>query len=210
MPYVIRPPVRRMSLFGALLAGAVCIVLAAPPSQASLKLPGECDDTALTNPFAQFRDPADYTLVPGGDFESRETGWSLRGADVVRGNESWYVGGSDDERSLRIDARGEAASPHFCISIRHPFFRFFVRQRGDKNGELRVGLRWKDDTGRVREAMVEDLDADRYDSWRPSPILPLWSKLDLLTGTQDVQLVFRVKRGAEWQIDDVYYDPYRR
>jgi hypothetical protein len=210
MPYVIRPPVRRRSLFGALLAAAVCTVLAASPSQASLLGAGDCPATALTNPFAPFGDFADYTLVPGGDFESRDPGWSLRGAGVVRGDASPDVGSRDDSRSLRIDGNGEAVSPAFCISDQHPTFRFNVRQRGDRNGQLRVGLRWTNGLGQVREAMVEDLDADNYDAWHPSPILPLWSRLDLLTGTQDVQLVFRVIRGAEWQIDDVYYDPYRR
>ena len=195
MPYVIRPPVRRMSLLGSLIAAAICTLLVVVPSRAAA---ATCDPVPVSNPFARFLDFADYALVPGGDFEPGAPGWSFQDAQVSNGVAS-------------IDPRGEAVSPAFCISADHPTFRFMTRGSAGGSNALRVFLRWNEGNV-VREAFVYELDGS-YSSWLPSPILPLALRLNLIQSdlSREVQLVFRVKPlSSSWAIDDVYYDPYRR
>ena len=54
----------------------------------------------LERPFLRWLDPAQYTLLPGGTFESTLTGWTLSGARVVSGNEPYYVHGKSGKQSL--------------------------------------------------------------------------------------------------------------
>ena len=209
MPYVIRPPVRKMSVAGILAALTLCALLALSPSRADAS---DCDSASVSNPFASFLDFADYSLVPGGDFESGDAGWTLDDAAVAPGNESHQVGGSGDSHSLLIDDKGEAASPAFCVGSQHPTFRFFAQRVKGRGGSLKVSLRWNED-GHTRKVLVDTLAGKSYGSWQPSDILPLarWLDLDDDAGTKDAQLVFEAKGGrADWAIDDVFYDPYRR
>ena len=100
MPYVIRPPVRRMWVAG-LAAALATLALMAPASSKADTL--ACDLPTLSNPFAAFGDVDSYVLVPDGGFEAGASGWSLSsGADVVSGNENSYVGSSSDSSSLSI------------------------------------------------------------------------------------------------------------
>jgi hypothetical protein len=177
----------------------------------ALVLPAACPAKPTSKPFLQFGDNADYSLVPGGNFESRLSGWSLDEAEVVRGNSIFSVGGQDDRRSLRIDPGGRARSAGFCVGAAHPSFRFFARGR---RGKLVVRLRWRDHNDKKRQSVVGTLKAaDGYASWLPTPSLELAPALDLPRNeTADVRIVFSNPddEGGAWTIDDVYIDPYRR
>ncbi|HKG34940.1 MAG TPA: hypothetical protein VKA89_00730 [Solirubrobacterales bacterium] len=208
MPYVIRPPIRRMRLVGALLAAGGCALLF-PLSSA--RAADGCPDVPVSQPFSLFGDYADYFLVKKGNFESDTRGWRLDDARVVAGNESYYVGGPSDTSSVSIGRAGSVVSTRFCIDVRHPHMRFFARQTDGVDGLLSVQARWTDALKVQKEQTLGVLSGAGFSSWAPSDLVMLAGMVELTDpgGTQSVQLVFTPLSGS-WEIDDVYVDPYRR
>ena len=205
LPYVLRPRGLRTGLTALLSAVAVFVVPAA--AQAA------CASTPTTKPFQAFGDGHDYSLVPNGGFESGAGGWSLPGARVTTGNESWSVRAAGDSKSLAIDATGTAVSPTVCIDIKRPTYRFFARRTSGSWGVLNLRVRWQDSSGRTNETTIAALDSSFGAAWRVSPVYNIASLLGLWNADQDasVQLVFDPENsGGSWAIDDVYVDPYGR
>src|SRR3954454_11209402 len=110
MPYVNRPKHPRGRLVG--LVGATVLALFGVPAGAQ----GGRAPTPVAKAFKAFGDTADYSLLSNGAFESGTGGWSLSGASVAAGNESYKVRSSTDTKSLAIGARGRVVSPAFCVS----------------------------------------------------------------------------------------------
>jgi hypothetical protein len=168
-----------------------------------------CTSRPTSTPFARFGDAAAYTLLAGGTFESGAPGWSLGGASVVTGNESYgVVGGS---HSLAIRPTGVAVSPSFCVSTEQPSFRFFARQTSGSWAVLNVILRWTDASGTSHDTTVGTLQTGT--SWTPSPAMKLASDLPLSapSAALSARLVFKPEQyGGAWAIDDVFLDPYSR
>jgi len=186
-----------------LSAAAVFVVPAA--AQAA------CSATPTTKAFQALGDSANYSLAPSGAFEAGSGGWSLSGASVIAGNESYKVHGSGDAKSLAVAATGTAVSPVVCVDITRPTFRFFAKRTSGTWGNLAVKLRWKDSSGHMNDTVVGTIATGT--SWEASPpmslssVLPLWN----LDQTASVQLVFDPENyGGSWAIDDVYVDPYGR
>ena len=208
MPYVIRPPVRKMSLAGVLAAVALCMLLAPAASRADTTSSGQCPDVNLLNPFGIFGDLANYTPVANGNFENGLGDWSVYGGNVVSGNEPYYIGNSSDSNSLLVQNGGKAVSSAFCVDTGYPYFRFFARNQNGSSSLMKVKARWT-----VGDVPVEEtlgyLYGGSYKYWSVSDLLPLCDRVDLQNGTQQVRLVFMSLSGS-WQIDDVYIDPYRR
>ncbi len=203
MPYVLRPRGLRTGLTALLSAVAVFVVPAA--AQAA------CASTPTTKPFQVFGDSNNYSLAPNAGFESGASGWSLSGARVTSGNESWSVRAAGDSKSLAIDATGTAVSPPVCIDISRPTFRFFAKRTSGTWGALAVKLRWRDANGATNETVVGSIGTGT--AWQPTSPLSLASSLPLwnLDQTLSVQLVFDPENyGGSWAIDDVYVDPYGR
>ena len=48
-------------------------------------------NAATSQPFARFGDTSLYTLAPSGSFEAGTAGWTLDGASLQSGNESYHV-----------------------------------------------------------------------------------------------------------------------
>ena len=203
MPYVLRPRGLRAGCTALLAALAVFVVPAA--AQAA------CGATPTTKAFQAFGDSNDYSLAPNGAFEAGSGGWSLSGASVVDGSESYKVHGTGDSKSLAIAATGTAVSPAVCVDVTRPTFRFFAKRTSGTWGNLAVKLRWNDSSGNTNETVVGTIGTGT--SWAASPamslstVLPLWN----LDQTASVQLVFDPENyGGSWAIDDVYVDPYGR
>jgi hypothetical protein len=207
MPYVIRRPKRLAGRASALVAVVVAILVV--PAVASA---AACPSTPTTKAFNAFGDTANYSLVSNGAFESGTSGWTLSRASVASGNESWYVHGTSDTKSLAINPSGTAVSPAFCVSVDHPTFRFFARRTSGTWGNLAVRLRWRDASGATNETTVGTMDGGSG-SWQVSPsfklatTLPLWQSGQTLS----VQIVFDPEDyGGAFAIDDVYIDPYTK
>jgi hypothetical protein len=183
--------------------GGTAVLAAALPAAAAA-----CAGGAETHPFAAFGDQASYVIAPGGTFESGAPGWTLTGAGIVAGNESFAATGT---HSLAIGPGGRAVSPPVCVGAEYPTFRFFARQlAGDSDDTLTASLRWVDLLGITVESPAGAVTPSG--SWEPSPIMRLGNSLPLwLPGaTLDVQLVFTSSGGGSWAIDDAYIDPYSR
>lgn len=186
----------------ALVAGALpavagaCTVSSSPTSQA----------------FERFGDLASYAVVPGGTFEGSTAGWSLNGASVTSGNESYDVNSSSNAHSLSISPTGAAVTPPICISLATPTFRFFARTTSGSWGQMNVNLLWTDSAGVHHTTTTGSIMGTS--SWSPTPPmllgateLPLWQP----GGTLSVSLQFLpAQYGGAWEIDDVYIDPYTK
>jgi hypothetical protein len=186
----------------ALFAGAIPAVASA--SACSTQSP---ESTA----FAQFGDQSHYVLAPGGSFETGAAGWSLKGAKVVNGNESYNL--VKGTHSLAVESNGTAVSPLVCVNNEYPTFRFVARQlTGSSTAKLNVSVRWVNLLGITVNASAGSVKSGQ--SWAPSQIMQLDKSLPLVGGlvgilSLELTVVFQAS-GGTFAIDDVYIDPYRR
>lgn len=187
------------------ILGALAILALPGPAHAA-----GCPERPLDRTFLPWLDPAWYAQAPGGDFESGVSGWTLeRGVAVVEGNEPFFVGGSGDTSSLSLPPGGSATSAPMCIGVEHPTLRFFARNTGDPSSVLTVSVVFRDVLGVRRSLTVGAVTAGS--SWAPTPVVPVVVNLLSLLGDQQVAFRFAAPDDrAEWTIDDVYVDPYKK
>src|SRR5262245_6206948 len=121
MPLVIHPRLPKRFRYGAVLAVAACFAAPAAAQAA-------CDPVPTTKAFASFGDSSDYFLADNGGFESGSAGWQLTNASTVSGNESYFLNGNGDSRSLSIAPGGRAVSNPICIDTTRTGYRFFAQQ----------------------------------------------------------------------------------
>jgi hypothetical protein len=197
-----------------LIAAASTIFAVSGSAQAAL-LTGSatnCQSGPNSQVFAPWGDPFHYDLVPGGTFESGDASWSLNGsASVVTGNESFFVNSSGDSQSLALPSGSSATSPTFCVGVKNPSVRLFAENTGDPNSSLGVVLNFVGPLGLPLSLQIASVNSGS--TWAPTPILPLVVNLLTLLPNNEtpVSLTF-VPHGASgnWQIDDVYVDPFGR
>jgi hypothetical protein len=168
---------------------------------------------ALVQPFAAWTDTAEYTLSPGGDFENATSGWTLtNGARVVEGNEPFLVGAPDDRASLALATASSAISAPICIDDTYPWFRLFARNTGDLKSTLKVEVLYLDSKGKLKVRASGDYRAASAD-WAPTGSMKIDLAFDPTSVGGAAPVAFRFTpqgKGGNWQIDDVYVDPYRR
>jgi hypothetical protein len=174
---------------------------------------GACPDFSLEQPFLRWLDPLNYTPAPNGGLEAGATSWQLRGgAQVVSGNESFFVGGSEDLSSLYLPTSSSATTGTTCVELLDPVVRLFVRNQGSLLGALKVEALYKDALGIDRATKVALVVGTS--SWKPTIPIPFLAHLShppLVTdGHVDVAFRFTpVGPGSAWRIDDVYVDPFK-
>lgn len=161
--------------------------------------------------FAPWGDQHSYALVSDGGFESGGAGWSLRGAQVVAGNESYQLNGAADSQSLALPGGSSATSPPICMSIDTPLFRFVARNTGDPSSRLRVDATYSL-LGLVRTNVVNTVTSGS--SWAPSKQMSTVLGLSTIVGTLlpsaiEVRFTPLDSKGS-WQVDDLYVDPFAR
>lgn len=199
---------------GAAISSLALCALAVPAAQANplSLLPGSCGPESDSQPFAQWGDTSNYTLVPGGDFEAGSPSWGLsRGAAVGAGNETFQVHGAADQSSLQLPADSSAISFPACTSIYHPTLRLFVRNTGASSSRLRVEVLYPGLLGSLQTAQVADLSGSS--EWAPTPTMSLTLTNLLATlslSRTAVAFRFIPQSGGNWSIDDVYLDPHMR
>ena len=192
---------------------ALAIALAAPAGAAAEGVVGTCPAPAYEQPFTPWLDFANYMLAPNGGLESGAAGWSLDGgAAVVAENESFYVHGARDTRSLSLPAGSTATTSDMCVDARSPDLRFFVRNLGFPLSTLKVEVLYTDALGQPRALTVAVLAAGS--TWQPTLPLAFLANLaapPLVTdGTTSVAFRFTPQGSwSSWEIDDVYVDPFK-
>jgi hypothetical protein len=191
----------RAVLLLTLAAGAIALAGTVAPASAGLGL--ACPDPT-GKPFSPWSDNANYAFSPNGGFESGTTGWSVSGAKVAPGNESFYIHASGDKYSLSMPAGASATSPAMCISLLSGKMRFVAR--GDAGAKVKVQIVYRG----LLSSVLGILDGGTYSvgkSWTPSPqVGMLGGVLPLLTSS--VSFRFTSSGGAV-AIDDVYLDPMK-
>jgi hypothetical protein len=172
-----------------------------------------CDAQTFSQPFARFGDYASYTPVPGGSFESGAAAWSVTGgAKLVSGNETYYVRSKSDARSLYLPAGATATSPAMCVGLTEPTARWFQKQSGSLlglTGAMTVEVLFENSLGQVVSLPI---GAGLLGTgWQPSlPAVVTASLLPLLPD-QKTAVAFRFRAlTGNWNVDDVYVDPYGR
>jgi hypothetical protein len=188
--------------------GAIVVIVAAAGSGSAasagslLGLNNDCG--ATSQPFSQFGDSRLYTFGTNGGLESGTTGWSVTGASVVAGNETYFVHSSGDRHSLSLPAGATATTPQLCMGTTSTVVRFF--DRSGNGGRVRVQIVMRNIFGQVL-GVVDWTTITGTSGWQPSPsLLNLDSLLGLL-GVSSIQLKFTAMSGTT-QIDDVYVDPW--
>jgi hypothetical protein len=185
----------------AFTGGAIALVLTAAPASAGIGI--SCPDPTA-KPFMPWSDYANYAFAPNGGFESGATGWSLSGARVVPGNESFYVHSTSDRYSLSLPAGASATSPPMCVSLLSGKMRFVAR--GEPGAKVKVEIIYRG----LLSSVLGILDGGTFTaggSWKPSPeINMLGGTLPLLTTS--VSFRFTASGGAV-AVDDVYLDPMK-
>jgi hypothetical protein len=176
-----------------------------------------CDNGAVSQPFAQWGDDNNYFLAPGGNFEGSLDGWGLGSADVVADQEPWRVHGDGGSKSLRIDAGRSVTTPTMCVGLEHPTMRFFAHRSGGgllaATSQLLVTARTETSLGLVVDVPVGTLTTlTNGTRWNKTPKqFVLASLLPLLPGEHTpIQFRFTAVGSSTWVIDDVYVDPRMR
>jgi hypothetical protein len=171
-----------------------------------------CSYSGAEPVFSPWGDQHNYVLAPDGGFEAEGSGWQLnRGAAVVDGNESYYLIGAEDSKSLSLPAGSSAVSPRVCMAIDTPSFRLVARNGGDPSSQLRVEAVYKL-LGLVRTRTAGTLSAGS--AWAPTQSVSTVLTLSTLVGTlipSAIEIRFTpLDSSGQWQVDDVYIDPFRR
>jgi hypothetical protein len=194
-------------------AGAAMTALAAPANAGLLV--SEAKNCADTGPSARVFQPwldlAQYVPAPGGYAESA-AGWTLGGgARVVAGNEPWKVGGKSHANSLLLPAGSSATTGVMCVGLGHPTMRFFAkRTSGTLLNPLIVEVQFEALGGLLKSLPIGVVLAGGQ--WQPTlPSLVVANLLPLLPNARTpVRFKFTPVGRANWQIDDVYVDPWAR
>lgn len=194
----------RLGVFGAAFVFALCaLVLTTPAAHAGL-LPGCSAPTS--KPFARWDDDAYYSLIPGGSFEPGAPAWSLAGgAQIVAGNEPFYVRSAEDSSSLLLPPGSVATTPRTCYALADWHMRFFVTG----SGTVRVTVVVRNLLGVL--SILDGGSVTGGGTWSPSPRVRLTvnSLTNPLLSGGSITLRFSSVGSAPVQIDDAYLDPLK-
>jgi len=127
---------------------------------------------------------------------------------VEAGSEPWHVTGQEGDRALALDAGASALSPATCVNAGAPTFRFFARSTRGLLPLLRVDLAYRSGLFGLLSLPVGVVTGG---TWKPSGIFLTASVLPAALAGSDVPLSLRFTAvSGDWQIDDVFVDPYHR
>jgi hypothetical protein len=196
------------------LCGVVIVAALAVTSTAKAGLIGTgqasyCDPTAEQT-FAAWNDSSYYASLLNGGFEGGSVGWALSGgARVVSGNEPFFVGNTSDSHSLLLPEGSSAVSGTVCFATGDWHLRLFAKNVGSRTGSVHVQVIVPSLLGLLSVLDGGTISGDG--AWAPSPRLSLLlSNVGGLVGTKAVAFRFTTAgRGAAYQIDDVYLDPWK-
>ena len=199
---------RPLLLVVAAIAAGALIAPAGASAGALVASAPDCDQQALSQPFAPWLDPAQYQFAPDGGFESDAAGWDLNGAAATTsGNEPYYVHDSGDSRSLALPAGSSATSPTVCVGLEHPTLRFVAKKTSGLLATMGVEVLFEDSVGGVHTLPIGVVGGTS--SWQPTaPMVVVANLLPLLPGDYTpVQFRFTALAGS-FKIDDTYVDPW--
>ena len=198
---------RRSLLLVALIA---CAAALAAGAQSALADGDGCPSEQLSQPFVPWGDQDQYTLAPNGDFEAGLAGWSVSGnAGLVAGPEPWMVTDAAESESLDLPAGSSATTAPICLDVDDPSLRFFAVNNGDPGSTLSVSVSFTALLGIQVSLPIGDISSSG--AWEPTPTVMIWANLlAALDPGMPVQFSFTPTGSGDWEIDDVYIDPWGR
>jgi hypothetical protein len=203
MPYIVRPRRFPGSIVAACSALLVLGAGSAQASTASTASTSQCTEPQLTQPFLYAGDSNFYTLAPGQTPDSFDgSGWTLSGGASIKTTTVW-----DGTTGLVLDlpSGSKAVSPSICITSAYPTARMYVRDVVGSEGVFYYvsyeGTKtWETpkNTGQVHG-----------NEWTLSN--PVNMQPEKVPGWQIVRVTL-VPGGtkSDFQLYDLYIDPYRR
>jgi hypothetical protein len=196
-------PIRKLLVIAAAVASVMA--LSAASAQA-------CNYTGAEQVFKPWGDYSSYVLAPNGGFEEGGNGWALvGGATVGEGNESFFLNGAADDSSLALPGGSSALSSPICMSIDTPSFRLVARNGGDPSSQLRVEAIYPL-LGVIRTKTISTVGAGP--DWAPTQKMSTVLSLSTVVGTvipSSIQIrITPLDNLGQWQVDDVYVDPFAR
>ena len=200
----------RRTLFATAVAA---MALLAPAGTANAGLlsqsAGPCPTYASSKVFSKWLDASNYTLAPGGAFESASDLTFTGGAKIVPGNESSYVHGAGDENSVLIPAGGTVTTGPICVGLDKPTVRFFAKRPSfSLLPLLTVEGVFTTKAGTTASLPMVGVPL-AGNSW--SLQLPFVTTGAVLELGDTTMMRFRIRAvTGSWQVDDLYVDPYRR
>jgi hypothetical protein len=187
------------------VAIAIVSVLAFGTARGHASLLG-CSGYTYSQPFAPWGDGSSYELAPGGSFEGWNS-WTLTGgAQVVSGNEPFYVNSPFDSHSLLLPPGSSATVPAICLGTLDPKARIFGKSSDGSAVHVdvyAVGL-----LGLVNLGVSANISLSS--SWNPSgQVTLLLDNVLALSNLGTTKIVFRFSPigSATDQLDDFYVDP---
>ena len=126
-------------------------------------------------------------------------------------NEPFFISGNkNDSHSLLLPAGSSAYSGTVCFALGNWHLRMLAKNVGSTNGALRVQVIVPSLLGGLL-TVLDGGTVGANSTWAPSPRFQLLlSNVTSLLGTKAVAFRFTpVGKGAAFQIDDVYLDPWK-
>jgi hypothetical protein len=160
-----------------------------------------------TTPFSPWSDTHSYRLVPGGDFPSGGSGWTLSGAASIGPSSSSYqLSGAGDAGELVLPAGSTAVSPYSCVDTAQPTVRFM--DAGDSNAQLTVNAVFEVPSGLHVTLPLGVLTPGS--GWQPSPTLVDGQAIaGLLSGGAAPMALSFASTGGTVDVSDAFVDPRR-
>ncbi len=167
-----------------------------------------CLAQQTSQPFAQWRDTANYVPVPNSGFEQGFDSWIPGGkvALTAENNPYFISGRAADAKSASLPLGASLASASFCGGIEYPTIRMMAKSVGGKSAKASVLIRYTGRDGLVGALPLGTITAGS--AWAPSEITMTASGVPLFTGTKLGVTI--TSTSGTIAIDDVYVDPYRR
>jgi hypothetical protein len=196
----------KLASFVATLLAAIAAT-AAPAGSAT-----GCPWPSLSQAFAGWSDSNWYFLAPGGDFQGT-SGWALTGgAGVVSGGAGYN---SSDTNSMALPTTSAAATtPTICVTSQAPVFRMFIKNNGNlghNDGQLAIYLNFTGADGKPQQVKIAGLTV-KSTSWTlTQPISFIqYISTPLQSGTANISFTIKPNDNhGNWQIADLYVDPWR-
>lgn len=194
-------------------AAAAAMALLAPAGTANAGVlsqsAGPCPGYPMSQVFKPWLDPMQYTLAPGGAFESTAGLTLTGGAQIVSGNEPYYLRSRSDSRSVLIPPGGTVTTGPMCVSADNPTVRFFARQaKPSLLPLLTVEGLFTTKAGGTASLPLTGLPL-AGGAWALQ--LPMLATPAVLELTDSTMMRFRIRAASgSWQVDDFYVDPLRR
>jgi hypothetical protein len=162
---------------------AVTTVATPTAAVTSTKVPAATGCTQLPSAAAFSKvdgDQAQYSLAPGGDFESTKSSWTLTGgAKVMPGNET--LGIQSGTHSLVMPLSSTATSPAFCVDQNNPTFRFAYKVDNAVLSGFIAYVIYRDANGTITNVQLisSKVLALSPSNWQASPASPLSTLIPL-------------------------------